>query len=61
MQLVVEFADVRVLAFGVLNRTGSIFLNSNSHAFLHPAGIEGDTKSRHSDIKVGPGNFISRT
>ena len=40
MQLVVEFADVRVLAFGVLNRPGTILLNSNSHAFLHPAGIE---------------------
>jgi hypothetical protein len=40
MQLVVNFADVRVLAFGVLNKSKTMFLNSNSHAFLHPAGIE---------------------
>jgi hypothetical protein len=37
---VVEFADVRVLAFGVLNKAGTMFLNSNAHEFLHPVGID---------------------
>jgi hypothetical protein len=40
MQLVVEFADVRILAFGVLNKARTMFLNFNAHALLHPPGIE---------------------
>ena len=43
IQLVVQFADIRILAFGVLNRTGTMLLNMNSHAFLHPPGIERDS------------------
>jgi len=43
MQLVVEFADVRILAFGVLNRARTMFLNSNARIFLHPPGIEKET------------------
>ena len=43
MQLVVQFSDIRILAFGVLNRTGTMLMNMNSHAFLHPPGIERDS------------------
>jgi hypothetical protein len=41
IQLVVEFADVRVLAFGTLANPRSPFLvNVNAHHFLHPKGID---------------------
>jgi hypothetical protein len=49
MQLVVEFADVRILAFGVLNKARTMFLNPNAHAFLHPPGIE---KEISLDVKL---------
>lgn len=48
-QLVVQFADIRILAFGVLNRAGTMLLNTNSHAFLHPPGIERDTSPGDDD------------
>ena len=48
-QLVVQFADIRILAFGVLNRTGTMLLNMNSHAFLHPPGIERDSLPGNGD------------
>jgi hypothetical protein len=39
--LVVEFADVRILAFGTLNKPRSLFyVNNNAHVFLHPPGID---------------------
>lgn len=40
-QLVVELADVRIIAFGVLNKPrGSTTVNSNARLFLHPSGVE---------------------
>ncbi|KAG5728514.1 hypothetical protein E4T56_gene19539 [Termitomyces sp. T112] len=40
IRLVVEFADVRILALGTLNRPRStLTVNPNAHLFLHPPGI----------------------
>ncbi|KZP20193.1 hypothetical protein FIBSPDRAFT_544709 [Athelia psychrophila] len=39
IRVVAEFADVRILAFGVLNQPKTIFINPNAHALLHPPGI----------------------
>lgn len=36
----VEFTDVRILAFGALGEPGAMFSNQNAHRFLHPPGIE---------------------
>ncbi|PSR93757.1 hypothetical protein PHLCEN_2v4652 [Hermanssonia centrifuga] len=39
--LVVELADVRIIALGVLNKPrGSTTLNYNARIFLHPPGVE---------------------
>jgi len=41
LRLVVEFADVRIIALGVLHKPRSAFsLNHNARAFLHPPGVE---------------------
>ncbi|KAL0949254.1 hypothetical protein HGRIS_009332 [Hohenbuehelia grisea] len=41
VRLVLELADVRILAFGTLNRPrASRNINPNAHAFLHPPGID---------------------
>lgn len=54
MQLVVEFADVRVLAFGVLNRPrGKYTINENARIFLHPPGIEREGFLASSDENFG--------
>jgi hypothetical protein len=46
VQLVVEFADVRILAFGTLNKPRSPFsVNPNAQIFLHPPGINHSTAS----------------
>ncbi|KAJ3537464.1 hypothetical protein NM688_g6684 [Phlebia brevispora] len=43
VRLVVELADVRIIALGVLNKPrGTTTLNPNARAFLHPPGIEKD-------------------
>ncbi|KAK0190804.1 hypothetical protein F5146DRAFT_1103070 [Armillaria mellea] len=43
IRLVVTLADVRILAFGTLNRPRStLMVNPNAHIFLHPPGIEVD-------------------
>ncbi|KAG6830328.1 hypothetical protein H0H92_001263 [Tricholoma furcatifolium] len=40
IRLVAEFADVRILAFGTLNRPRStLTFNPNAHLFLHPPNI----------------------
>lgn len=37
----VQLADVRILALGVLNRPRStLTVNPNAHTFLHPPGID---------------------
>ncbi|KAF5387659.1 hypothetical protein D9615_000596 [Tricholomella constricta] len=53
IRLVVELADVRILAFGTLNRPRSaLTFNPNAHMFLHPPGIGpgclDDASQRHS-------------
>ncbi|TFK55560.1 hypothetical protein OE88DRAFT_1709994 [Heliocybe sulcata] len=41
LQLVVQFADVRIIALGVLTKPkGPFSLNPNAKALLHPPGIE---------------------
>jgi len=41
IRLVVQLADVRILAFGVLNNPrGAFTINRNARAFLHPPGID---------------------
>ncbi|KAI9513263.1 hypothetical protein F5148DRAFT_286601 [Russula earlei] len=41
IRLVVQLADVRILALGVLNNPRGVFtVNRNARAFLHPPGIE---------------------
>ncbi|KAH9049652.1 hypothetical protein EDB84DRAFT_1585449 [Lactarius hengduanensis] len=41
IRLVVQLADVRILALGVLNNPrGTFTVNRNARAFLHPPGIE---------------------
>ncbi|KAJ7780996.1 hypothetical protein B0H16DRAFT_1658683 [Mycena metata] len=43
-RLVVQFADVRVIALGTLNRPrSSLTVNPNAKAFLHPPGVAPDT------------------
>ena len=43
IQLVVEFTDVRIFAFGTMAKPRSdLTVNLNAHLFLHPPGIEGD-------------------
>ncbi|CAL1701303.1 unnamed protein product [Somion occarium] len=43
IRLVVEFADVRILAFGVLHKPRSTFrINRNARILLHPPGVEKD-------------------
>lgn len=40
-RLVVNFADVRIIAIGVLRRTQHTYsINDNARSFLHPPGIE---------------------
>ncbi|KAJ7490340.1 hypothetical protein B0H11DRAFT_1020430 [Mycena galericulata] len=42
-RLVVQFADVRILALGTLNRPRSdLTVNPNAKTFLHPPGVESD-------------------
>ena len=45
-----ELADVRILAFGTLNRPRStLTMNHNAHIFLHPPGVDaGDIHPHHS-------------
>ncbi|KAJ7639058.1 hypothetical protein FB45DRAFT_739716 [Roridomyces roridus] len=46
VRLVVQFADVRILALGTLNRPRSpLTVNANAKIFLHPPGIEFDHNS----------------
>lgn len=43
IQLLVEFADVRILAFGILNKRTSFTVNKNARQLLHPPGVEKNT------------------
>ncbi|KAH8118654.1 hypothetical protein DFH11DRAFT_1568580 [Phellopilus nigrolimitatus] len=51
IRLVVEFADVRILAFGVLCKPRSTFsINENARTLLHPPGIHRDEEEEASSI-----------
>lgn len=48
VRLVVELADIRVLALGTLNRPRStLTINPNAHIFLHPPGVDADDMHAH--------------
>ena len=41
--MVVNFADIRILAFGTLTRPrGPFSVNRNAHILLHPPGVDND-------------------
>ncbi|PFH51290.1 hypothetical protein AMATHDRAFT_75022 [Amanita thiersii Skay4041] len=42
IRVVVQLADVRILAFGTLSKRTRLSVNPNAHGFLHPPGIEKD-------------------
>lgn len=60
-QLVVQFADVRILAFGVLNTPKTSFsVNENAWSLLHPPGVRLPESSQlESEALVNP--FHDRT
>ena len=46
----VEFADVRILALGVLNKPrSSLTVNRNARILLHPPGVQKDSPDADSD------------
>ncbi|KAK0461993.1 uncharacterized protein EV420DRAFT_1266034 [Desarmillaria tabescens] len=52
IRLVVTLADVRILAFGTLNRPRStLMVNPNAHILLHPPGIEADESDSNPRIQ----------
>ncbi|KZT29263.1 hypothetical protein NEOLEDRAFT_1153829 [Neolentinus lepideus HHB14362 ss-1] len=58
VRLVVQFADVRILALGVLNKPkGPFTLNPNAKAILHPPGIEksyeADDNTDEENVSLG--------
>ncbi|KAI0033750.1 hypothetical protein K488DRAFT_47005 [Vararia minispora EC-137] len=55
VRLVVVFADVRILAFGVLNKPrGTFTINKNARYFLHPPGIERDASAHEFERLSSP-------
>ncbi|EIM85716.1 uncharacterized protein STEHIDRAFT_169568 [Stereum hirsutum FP-91666 SS1] len=55
IRLVVQFADVRILAFGVLNNPrGKYSVNPNARRFLHPPGIEGSLDAEGAALPQTP-------
>jgi len=67
IRLVVSFADVRILAFGTLNKPRSPFsVNPNARIFLHPYGIDAegassdDRSDRSSRISIDSRMSIGR-
>jgi hypothetical protein len=58
---------VRIIAVGALNKSGTVLVNSNAHAFLHPPGIEkeisldGNRDIKTSDWDLDVNNSSSRT
>ncbi|KAI0268124.1 hypothetical protein BC834DRAFT_867974 [Gloeopeniophorella convolvens] len=65
IRLVVQFADVRILALGVLNNPrGAFTVNKNARAFLHPPGIERpsdkkDTAENASSLSIYSASIAS--
>jgi len=61
IRLVVQLADVRILALGVLNNPrGAFTVNRNARAFLHPPGIEMIPGKSGDEGSSGPGDGKSR-
>ncbi|TFK43747.1 hypothetical protein BDQ12DRAFT_675493 [Crucibulum laeve] len=59
IRLVVEFADVRILAFGTLGRPQStLTVNTNARIFLHPPGIEAGEALRDRERPAQLNNFV---
>lgn len=55
IRVLVQFADVRILAIGVLNKPRSTFgVNANARALLHPPGIDKDDAPAPSDEDESP-------
>lgn len=55
VKLVVQFADVRILALGVLNNPrGKYSVNPNARRFLHPPGIEAIEGASETEDIVSP-------
>ncbi|CCM00657.1 uncharacterized protein FIBRA_02695 [Fibroporia radiculosa] len=53
VRVLVEFADVRILAFGVLSKPKTIFgVNPNARQLLHPPGVENFQVVDHPDIEI---------
>ncbi|KAF8272122.1 hypothetical protein EI94DRAFT_1770049 [Lactarius quietus] len=61
IRLVVQLADVRILALGVLNNPrGTFTVNRNARAFLHPPGIEMTSVQANSGEKSRNSNSYER-
>ncbi|KAF8639687.1 hypothetical protein AX17_000951 [Amanita inopinata Kibby_2008] len=56
-QVILELADVRILAFGTLSKRTLLNYNPNAHALLHPPGIEKENKPLYSP-QLQPKNLI---
>ncbi|KDQ64356.1 hypothetical protein JAAARDRAFT_187693 [Jaapia argillacea MUCL 33604] len=62
IRLVVQFADIRVIALGVLNKPrGPFSINLNARAFLHPPGIEDTTRPAVANPEVSSSGSSTRT
>ncbi|KAF9078122.1 hypothetical protein BDP27DRAFT_1310815 [Rhodocollybia butyracea] len=58
IRLVVELADVRILALGTLNHPRStLTVNPNAHTFLHPPGIEDLQALRNNRVVTDHGVY----
>lgn len=53
IRVVVEFADVRILAIGVLSKPRTSFgVNHLAKALLHPPGIDGDAATKLTTLDI---------
>ncbi|KAF8897824.1 hypothetical protein BD779DRAFT_1492615 [Infundibulicybe gibba] len=56
VRLVLQLADVRILAFGTLERRrNTLSANPNAHTFLHPPGIVTDAEVQIADKQASSG------
>ncbi|KAI0068569.1 hypothetical protein BV25DRAFT_1817434 [Artomyces pyxidatus] len=53
VRLVVQLADIRIIALGVLNNPrGAFTVNKNARTFLHPPGIENTSDAIHEGQSI---------
>ncbi|KAF5393137.1 hypothetical protein D9757_001307 [Collybiopsis confluens] len=58
IRLVVQLSNVRIIAFGTLNRPRStLFVNPNAHTFLHPPGIDDVQVMRNNRVITDHGIY----